>query len=97
MPFKKGQSGNLAGRPKGKPNKQTQETRELITSIIEEHFSSEKLQDDLEKLEPRDRLNFLSKLLEFIVPKLTRGELSAEVENKPFDLKQALDKFFGNE
>ena len=35
MPFKKGESGNPIGRPKGSLNKTTQELREQITQAIE--------------------------------------------------------------
>ena len=35
MPFKKGESGNPVGRPKGSLNKTTQELREQITQAID--------------------------------------------------------------
>ena len=44
MPFTKGESGNPEGRPKGTPNKITQEGRELFIKIMDgqvEHIEEE--------------------------------------------------------
>lgn len=44
MPFTKGESGNPEGRPKGTPNKITQEGRELFIKIMDgqvEHIEDE--------------------------------------------------------
>ena len=69
MPFKKGESGNPKGRKKGSPNIVTQEHRELINTLIS---CPDDLQGDLQKLEPKERIDAIIKLLEFTTPKQAR-------------------------
>ena len=59
---------------KGKPNKATRELRETVKAILESY--AETMEEDLKALEPKDRLNILVRLLEFAIPKLTRGEMT---------------------
>jgi hypothetical protein len=71
----RGRTNNPHGRPKGIPNKKNAELREKISKLIEDNWQS--VQSDIERLEPRDRLNFLEKLLSYSLPKLQ----SVQVEN----------------
>ncbi len=59
------------GREKGTPNIVTQEHRELINKLI---TSPKDLVADLKKLEPKERLDAIIKLLEFTTPKQARVE-----------------------
>jgi hypothetical protein len=68
MPFKKGQSGNLKGKPKGAVNKTTNEIREAVNEIISGNI--ETLRADLISLEPKERVKFLIDLMAFSLPKL---------------------------
>ena len=68
MPFKKGQSGNLKGKPKGAINKTSKEIREAVNEIISGNI--ETLQNDIDILEPKDRVRFLIDLMAFALPKL---------------------------
>lgn len=63
---KKGTINNPNGRPKGKPNKSTDELRTLLQSFIDTNM--ETLQADYDALEPKDRLNFIERLLKHILP-----------------------------
>lgn len=81
MPFKKGQSGNPGGRPAGAKNKSTEEIRGKIADILAEHFTPEKVAKNLEAMEPKERLLFLTKLLEYSTPKLKQTDLKADIEN----------------
>jgi hypothetical protein len=56
------------GREPGTPNKTTKEIRESINLIVSK--SIEKLQSDIDSLEPKDRIKVICDLLPFAVPKL---------------------------
>ena len=80
MKYKKGESGNLAGRPKGSHNKNTQDTRERIRQVIDALFSPDTIIKDLNDLEARDRINILIKLLEYSTPKLAHIEYQSDFD-----------------
>lgn len=66
MPFEKGKSGNETGRPPGKPNKTTEQLRTVIQTIIENNI--ETIVQDLQLLEPKERLNVINQLLRHVLP-----------------------------
>jgi hypothetical protein len=70
MPFAKGTSGNSNGRTKDVPNKVTTKVREMYSLFVE--LNMERLQDDFDQLEPKERIDVLLKLSEYVVPKLQR-------------------------
>ncbi len=67
MKYQKGQSGNPQGRPKGAKNKVKSKLLDAISSIIEDNI--ERLQEDLDSLEPQDRVKALTNLIGYIIPK----------------------------
>jgi len=67
-----------AGRPKGQMNKTTGQVKRVIANIIEDNLP--RIQEDLDKLEAKDRLNVLLRLLEFVVPKRTPDVEGTTVE-----------------
>ena len=67
MKYQKGQSGNPQGRPKGSKNKVKDKVLNLLTSIVEDNI--ERLQEDLDSLEPQDRVKALTNLIGYILPK----------------------------
>ncbi|MDR3706384.1 MAG: hypothetical protein P4L28_10810 [Paludibacteraceae bacterium] len=68
MPQKKGCTGNPNGRPKGSPNRSTTEIKELFSHLLDSNIN--RIQVDLDSLEAKDRLNFLLKLSEYVLPKM---------------------------
>lgn len=67
------------GRAKGTPNRTTAETKELLQSIVSNEL--DKMGALLEQLEPNERINAISKLLPYIIPR--QNELTAEVTVQP--------------
>ena len=80
MPFKKGQSGNPAGRRKGANSKDTQAIREKFRKFIEDNL--ETITEDFQMLkEPKDRLYFITHIAEYVLPKLQRTEIASDPDN----------------
>ncbi len=78
MGLKKGMTNNPAGRPVGAVNKVTASLRNRINDFLNENW--ENLQKDFEKLEPKDRLMFMEKLLQYALPKIQSVELASTQE-----------------
>ena len=81
MPFKKGKSGNPAGKPKGTLDKKTKVIRDWFGAFIEDNLETITT-DFLALKEPKDRLYFITHIAEFVLPKLQRTELMGGTENK---------------
>lgn len=78
------------GRKAGTPNRLTNELRALLKNIL--HQEIEMLTDHLNKLEPKDRLELLVKLLPYAIPKVepeSDGDPKPDVTNfKPFIIQK---------
>ncbi len=68
------------GRQKGTPNKTTKEIKEAINLIVSNNI--DKLQDDIDKLEPKDRIKAIFDLLVYSVPKLSSIDLKDDEAEK---------------
>lgn len=79
--FEKGTSGNASGRPRGAENKATGELRTVISDLLTREMTPAKLRALLNKLKPSDRLNYLIKLTDFVLPKLKQTDLNIELDN----------------
>lgn len=73
---------NRNGRPKGAVNKTTAETKELLQAIVSKEIN--KLGEMLEKLEPKERIEAITKLLPYIIPK--QSEFSVIEPEEPTKL-----------
>lgn len=58
----------MGGRKAGTPNKVTGTVKEWIASIID--GNRKQFEDDLEKLEPGERVRIISNLLQYVTPKM---------------------------
>ena len=85
MTFKKGESGNPTGRPKGATNRTTEEIRNVFSELLTANI--ENIQADLDSLDPKDRLAMLFKLSEFIIPKLQSTKMDISAESTPHTIK----------
>ena len=79
MAFKKGNSGNAKGRKKGTPNKVTQLQREFIQTLLD--AQQDKIKLELKGLHGKDYLGAINGLMEFIIPKFQRTELTTTTIN----------------
>ena len=68
------------GRQAGTPNKMTSELREILKGIFCNHI--EKLPEELSQLTVKERLDFIIKLLPYIMPKLETIPISEKKEFK---------------
>ena len=73
------EAGKRSSR-EGVPNAHTSESRETVKMIIEGNWK--KLKEELEKLEGKDYVNSVIKLLEFHLPKLNKVEVKDDLEDK---------------
>ena len=80
MAFKKGKSGNPSGRPPGSKDKKSEKLRKWLVDLVENRRAS--LIDDLDVVDPATRLNFIAKILPYILPKLNAVELEQGDGNK---------------
>ena len=62
------------GRTPGTQNKTTKEIRETFKNLLENNL--EQVQNDLDSLEPKDRVLFLLKLSNFVIPTLRSIEVN---------------------
>ena len=93
MPFEKG--NQLAGNRKGIPNKSTQEIRNAFQLLVESNLDNMKTWlSDVASEDPERALEIILKMSEYIVPKLSRTEIKADVTDKsiiinlkPLDVK----------
>jgi hypothetical protein len=74
-----GQFGkNNSGRPAGSKNLASSQIRDTFQLLLENNL--EKIQDDLNELEPKDRIQLLLSLANYILPKLRSIDLKSDVE-----------------
>jgi hypothetical protein len=78
------ENGN-AGRPKGAVNKSTLAMKDRIQSLFDNNF--EKIQEDLEALEAKDRLKFMTDLMPYLMPKLQSTTHSQKIDLESMEEK----------
>jgi hypothetical protein len=77
MKYKKGESGNLNGRPKGLKNKTTEAARDLLFKLLDgqiQHVEDEF--DLLRESNGKEYLKILASYLPYIIPKQTETQIT---------------------
>jgi hypothetical protein len=67
------QAGKMSSR-KEKPNKTTKELKTILQRVVEVQLDT--IEEDLQDLDPKDRLNILLRLVEYILPKVREQKIS---------------------
>ncbi|MGO3183163.1 MAG: hypothetical protein ACTIJ9_10055 [Aequorivita sp.] len=67
-----------AGRPAGSKNKATQGVREKFKELVNNNLST--FQDDLDSLQPMERLTIVMQLAKFVLPTLKATELTGDLD-----------------
>lgn len=73
---------NENGRPKGSLNKTTSETKELLKNIVSNQL--DKVEDLLNDLEPKDRIDAVIKLLPYILPRQSEIAIESKEDEERF-------------
>lgn len=68
--------GRMGGRQKGTPNKVTASVKDWVAQVIDKN--RRQMEKDIKTLEPKDRLQMLEKLMQYVVPK--QQAVSANVD-----------------
>ena len=70
----------FGGRKKGTPNRLTKELRTILKNVLYNELDN--IEELLESLEPKERLELVIKILPFIIPK---EDKIGHTYNEPFD------------
>jgi hypothetical protein len=68
--------GNRAGSGRG-PNKVSGKVRDSIVKFLEDNVDA--IQESFDELKPKEKLEFVSSILSYAVPKLSSTQIDAEV------------------
>ena len=97
MAFQKGNKLST-GRPKGAVNRSTEEMKLTIARAVNNTLNT--LSSDLEKIrkeDPERAIDLALKLMEYALPKLSRTEMRAEIEQKIQQINININKSGSND
>lgn len=76
------------GRVKGTPNKVTYSRKEWITSLIDKQRTQ--IEQDLQELEPKERLQMIEKLMQYVIPKQAAQQVKLDFDSMTDEQLQRL-------
>lgn len=77
------------GRKRGTPNKVNATLREFIGKIIDDN--RERIIEDLQELDPYQRLLFIERLINYVLPKQSSVDIQSQIEAEYKALEQLID------
>lgn len=92
--FKKHESGNPAGRPKGAKNKIVPFTKQEINTFLSEYWPQ--IKKDFRQLEPAARIQQFMKLMSFVMPQPKENNVSIDFRQLSDEaLDQVVNRILG--
>lgn len=80
--------GRLGGRAAGTPNKVSGTLKEWLTSLIDKN--RDQIEKDLQDLEPKERLQMMEKLMQYVIPKQAAQQVKLDFESMTDEQLQQL-------
>ena len=80
--------GRLGGRAAGTPNKVSGTLKEWLTSLIDKN--RKQIEKDLKGLSPKDRLQVIEKLMQYVIPKQAAQQVKLDFDNMTDEQLQRL-------
>ncbi len=71
-----GRGRNNGGRRKGTPNKATAKIKDWVVNVV--YKNRRQIEQDLQALDPKDRIQVLEKLMQYVIPK--QQSVSADID-----------------
>lgn len=71
--------GRLGGRAAGTPNKVSGTLKEWLTSLIDKNRAQ--IEKDLQDLEPKERLQMMEKLMQYVISKQAAQQVKLDFDN----------------
>lgn len=78
MAFKKGQSGNPNGRPKGSTNEKTAYIRDWVISVI--GSNGQRLAQNFQRLSRKEQWRVITQLLPYVLPRQHEAIVDASID-----------------
>ncbi|WP_149274682.1 hypothetical protein [Pareuzebyella sediminis] len=75
-----------AGRPKGSTNRKADKIRDFYQLLINKNLKQ--LQEDLDTLKPKERLEVIISLSKFVVPMMKAVEMSGRIDSPKIDMSK---------
>lgn len=68
------------GRVAGTPNKVSAKVREAMANVLDNYFGSKKFAEDMNSLDPKDRVAAMEKFASYVSPKLQSTTVDMAIE-----------------